>query len=431
MALQKRTLNFLLTAAAIIFLCACTAYADDKVDIHGFISQGYLKTDHNNYMAETKDGSFQFNELGLNFATDLSDKLRIGLQFFARDLGEDGNDDLVLDWAFADYKWRDFLGFRVGRIKTPFGYYNAIRDFDMLRTSIFAPQSVYPEMLRDAFSFMKGVSFYGYVSMGTWGSISYNYLAGLPNVSKDTGYRGATEDFWLFYNLQVKEMTVDLSHAFDCQWETPLPGVLIGGTFYVINNLYAEGTVGGDGGYADYKKLTYFKKFNDMTGYALFLRYTMGSAIFSNEFWENKTETIIDAVRTYDDPGFLKAVDLTNQGWYVSLSYRFNEIFEAEYCYSEFFPDKTNKNGKGFYPANDLGEVLGLNGVKKQLINEFEAWKKTSTFSFRFDINEFWLFKLETAYNDGFGDYTSADNGDHKNLKRYWWLYAAKVTYNF
>ena len=151
--------SVLMLVAFWLLLAPLSAASEDfDVDIHGFISQGYLKTDHNNYMAQTEEGSFEFNEMGLNFGTDLTEKLRIGMQLFARDLGKDGNDDLVLDWAFADYRWRDWLGFRVGRIKMPFGYYNSIRDFDMLRTSVFAPQSVYPEMLRDMISFMKGLS---------------------------------------------------------------------------------------------------------------------------------------------------------------------------------------------------------------------------------------------------------------------------------
>lgn len=410
------------------------AYAGDgeKVDIHGFISQGYLKTDHNNYMAETEDGSFQFNELGLNFGTDLTDKLRLGLQFFARDLGTDGNDELVLDWAFADYRWRDWLGFRVGRIKIPFGYYNAIRDFDMLRTGVFVPQSVYAEILRDTFSFMKGIGLYGYIPLDRLGSLSYNALTGIPNISNETGYAGTIEDFWSFYHLNIQDMTVDMSHTFDFQWETPLDGFLIGGTFYFFNNVYYEGTLGGHGGYADYKGLTYMRDKSDMSGYFLLLRYTLGNAVVSGEFTQNTNKSKIDADRKLDDKGYLSGEPLVSRGWYVGLSYRFNKVFETEYKYSVFYPDKNNRDGKDRYPYTPLNDVFGAVGSLKQFYgNEFEAWKKTSTFSFRFDINEFWLIKLEAAYNDGFGGFTTADNGDHSDLKRYWWLYAAKVTFNF
>ena len=58
-----------------------------NVAIHGFVSQGYLKTDDVNYLAETKKGTYQFNEAGLNFNYSL-DKLRVGAQILSRDLGE-------------------------------------------------------------------------------------------------------------------------------------------------------------------------------------------------------------------------------------------------------------------------------------------------------------------------------------------------------
>ena len=73
-------------ALLIIFnLVSSLSYAGEgvtSVDIHGFISQGYLKTDHNNYLAQSEKGSFQFNEMALNFGTDLTENLRFGCQFF-------------------------------------------------------------------------------------------------------------------------------------------------------------------------------------------------------------------------------------------------------------------------------------------------------------------------------------------------------------
>ena len=91
----------------------------EDVDIHGFLAQGYLKTDKNNFLADTEDGTFEFNEMGINFVTGVTDRLRIGIQFFARDIGDLGNDEIVLDWGYGDYLWREWLGFRAGLIKIP------------------------------------------------------------------------------------------------------------------------------------------------------------------------------------------------------------------------------------------------------------------------------------------------------------------------
>ncbi|MBU0992287.1 MAG: hypothetical protein KJ737_07310, partial [Proteobacteria bacterium] len=144
-----------------------------SVDIHGFISQGYLKSDNNNFLSETEDGSFQFNEMGINFNTSLTDDLRLGIQFFSRDLGKNGNDEVVVDWALADYHFRDWMGLRVGKMKIPINLYNESRDIDMLRTQVLLPQSVYAELYRDIYATQKGFCLYGDIMIGYMGRIAY------------------------------------------------------------------------------------------------------------------------------------------------------------------------------------------------------------------------------------------------------------------
>jgi len=115
------------------------------IDIHGLISQGFLKSDDNNFLAnDSEDGTFQYNDMGINFSKKLTEQIRLGLQLFARDLGDIGNDDVELDWAFADYRWKDWLGLQVGKIKFPHGLYGETRDIDALRTNILLPQHVLP-----------------------------------------------------------------------------------------------------------------------------------------------------------------------------------------------------------------------------------------------------------------------------------------------
>ncbi|RLC03008.1 MAG: hypothetical protein DRI57_29555, partial [Deltaproteobacteria bacterium] len=148
---MKKTI-FLTVFISIMLIGNLRAFEIPKIDIHGFVSQGFLKTDQNNYLGDTEDGTFQFNEMGINFSTKLPKRLRIGLQFFSRDLGQEGNNDIVLDWAYADYRWKEWLGFRIGKIKVVYGLYNETRDMDMLRASVMLPQSVYTELWRDRLS---------------------------------------------------------------------------------------------------------------------------------------------------------------------------------------------------------------------------------------------------------------------------------------
>ncbi|MEZ4527840.1 MAG: hypothetical protein R2941_18145, partial [Desulfobacterales bacterium] len=109
-----------------VFFAAGSAFAWDmkQIQIHGFVSQGWLKSDNNNYyFADTEDGTFQFNEMGLSFASELTDDLRIGIQLLSKDLGEFGNNDVEIDWAYGDYRFRNWLGVRAGKIKLANGLY--------------------------------------------------------------------------------------------------------------------------------------------------------------------------------------------------------------------------------------------------------------------------------------------------------------------
>ena len=83
-------------------LCiAGNAYSYDAM-INGFIAQGYLQTDRNNFHTDTEQGTFQFNEMGIKFSSAVSDHLFLGMQFFARDLGNLGNDEIVIDYEVRD-----------------------------------------------------------------------------------------------------------------------------------------------------------------------------------------------------------------------------------------------------------------------------------------------------------------------------------------
>ena len=134
-----------------VFFVASTAYSLEfgdlstelDVEIHGYISQGYMKSSSNNFYAETEDGTAEFSEAAFNIGTDIGDNLHIGMQVLARKLGEFGKGELEIDWGYADYRWKDWLGIRAGKMKVVHGLYNTTRDADFLRTSIFLPQSVF------------------------------------------------------------------------------------------------------------------------------------------------------------------------------------------------------------------------------------------------------------------------------------------------
>src|SRR3712207_689883 len=74
---------------------------------HGFASQGFLLTTGNEYLVtDSKKGSFQFSEVGLNFTRDLTERLRFGAQFLAQNFGPAGSYTPKVDWFYLDHRVR-------------------------------------------------------------------------------------------------------------------------------------------------------------------------------------------------------------------------------------------------------------------------------------------------------------------------------------
>lgn len=88
---------------------------------HQFISQGYFRSSSNNYLGNSREGSFDFTEVGLNATKTLTNNIDVGAQFFSRKLGPAENFNATFDWFYANYQFNNWLKFKFGRIKIPFG----------------------------------------------------------------------------------------------------------------------------------------------------------------------------------------------------------------------------------------------------------------------------------------------------------------------
>src|SRR5689334_23129464 len=91
----------LAVAASFVFTgglqAAISLGENSRVQIGGFFSQGYLKSEGNNYPAEDRSGTFDFREMAFNASGSLGAHLRLGAQAFAQRLGNYGEDKVILD----------------------------------------------------------------------------------------------------------------------------------------------------------------------------------------------------------------------------------------------------------------------------------------------------------------------------------------------
>ncbi len=370
------------------------AHADiGDVQIHGFISQGYLQTEHNDFYQNSSDGTFEFNEMGLTFGTMLTDQLMLGIQFFARDLCSIGNDEIVVDWAYADYIWKQWLGFRIGKTKAAMGLYNEFRDVDMLRTGVFLPQAVYWDLLRDSLLSITGAGIYGKINLKMIGELEYQFHTGEMNIDADEGTADAIEGLGF---PEISSIEVDKAFAWGLKWSTPVPGLLLG-----MSQIRVDLDAIND---AASLRL----KYRPYNAFVYSLEYVWNNMIIAAEM--NKAVFVPTLVIGNNE----STMDQENQmGRYVSVAYRFTEWFESMITYSEFYEN-----------------IDHMDGDQKPEGREWEAWQKDWTLSFRFDINENWLFKLEGHLING----TTQVSFRYMSVfdtKEDWTMFLAKVTYSF
>lgn len=110
------------------------------VQVHSFVSQGFGYSNQNNYLTmKTSNGSAAFTDMGANIAMPVTDKFRVGAQFYTRNIGNLGNWRPQLDWAVGDYRFKSWFGIRGGIVKTTFGLHNDTQDMEFLHTNALLP----------------------------------------------------------------------------------------------------------------------------------------------------------------------------------------------------------------------------------------------------------------------------------------------------
>lgn len=379
------------------------------ITLHGFVSQGAFVSTENDYLGHSERGSFEFLEAAVNVSSEVTDRLRIGAQLFTRDLGPIGNYTLSLDWAYLDYRLRDWLGLRAGRIKIPFGLYNEFIDVDAARLQILPPQSVYSTRNRDILLAHTGFSVYGSSALGAAGALDYHAYAGALFVDPNSNA--------LVVVGPVELDAVDTKYVAGGQlfWRTPLTGLRVGGSLLHSNlafhfsvdtltrmQLVMAGLVPGD---FDGTFVYGYRDINLGIGSA---EYMIGDFTFSAEYSRTGYH-VYSSIPTVFPP-----TDIDSEGLYGMASYRLTESLEAGAYYSLFFADADDRDGSG-----------------ERFTESHRAYQKDLAVTARFDVNDSWLWKLEAHYMDGTGDVLDDDPADPDNLASKWGFFLVKTTLTF
>ena len=352
-----------------------------ELQVHGFISQGFLLTSANDYLARSSKGSFEFTELGLNFTLPATDRLTLGLQIFSHALGPIGDYRATLDWYSLDYHWRDWLGIRAGRVKVPFGLYNDSSDIDSARTAILLPQSIYPAANRDFLLAQTGGELYGFKDLGVAGGLDYRLYGG--TIFLDVKQQAGSP-------FSVVDLNVPFVAGGRMLWMPPVEGLRLGGSLQFL------------------RLETHLLPASSSSSVAVNIpamlwvasvEYTVRDLLFAAEYsrWRVRAES--------SNPAMFPETLTFSERAYALTSYRLSSWLQAGAYYSLLFPNVSQRGGP---QGRQLDAALTL----------------------RFDVNAYWLIKLEGHYMHGTAGLSSSLNGNRplSTLAPDWALFTVKTT---
>jgi hypothetical protein len=338
---------------------------DRTVQIHGFVSQGFIYTSDNNWLTmNTSQGSAAFTDFGLNMSVPVTDKLRVGAQVYDRNLGQLGQYHPSLDWALADYRFKSWFGIRGGKVKTTLGLYNDTQDLDFLHTFALLPQSVYSTDLRDTTIAHLGGDLYGNIPLRRHlGDLSYTAYAGHRSDSVYSGY----PYFLSQYGIQLRSLG-GLQYGGDLRWNTPLKGLRVGASR--LN----QDVTGRDSVLKQYSKADWTNQF--------YGQYTFGKLRIDSEYRQYLRDQIIvnDASEVVTDA----------RGWYVSGTYRIGKWLNLGSYYSRYTMTQLYSGPLTASNQNQTDTSLPGNHIYDRVITA------------RVDLTKFWNVKVEGHFMNGY-----------------------------
>jgi hypothetical protein len=361
-----------------------------RLQIHGFITQAYVKTTENQFFGDSKDGSFDFRELGINASHRFNHKLLASAQLLSRLAGEMYDGSLTVDYAQLDYhlyssQWKR-LGLILGRYKNPLGLYNDTRDVAATRPGIFMPQAIYWDRVRNMMLSNDGLQLYGETN-SEMHRFNLNLLLGKtpidenvensyipPNFGASMEQDGYTYGGRLLYEWDGGRIRLALSNAMlKVDYETD---TLPGGSFD--------------------------------------LDYWVLSAQYNNGPWRLTAEYMQEPL---DYSGFADPADTTVDGYYLQGDYRLHDDWELMLRYEESHYNKDDPDG------SKMSLVSGQ--------EPYNHYSKLWTLGLLWEPSEQLMLRAEFSRIEGTIFLSSQENQMPNETIKDWNLFSLLVSYSF
>lgn len=182
----------------------------EGLSVHGFLTQAYGVSDGHQRLGIPSYGTADYRVAALLFRYDATDQDAFVLQFSHERIGRSpltaGEPAVDLDWVFYERRFGENTLARVGKIRTPVGIYNEIRDVGTLLPLYRPPTTLYGEQMY-ASETVDGAMVGHRVPLGDWSLDlegffgSWEYLQwDLETIAEIDG--GAGAQVWLRTPLQ-------------------------------------------------------------------------------------------------------------------------------------------------------------------------------------------------------------------------------------
>lgn len=412
----------LLLAGACLVPVARAAFSWHDAQFGGFVSQGYLKSSKNDYLGESKDGTFDLREYAFNSSISQG-AWRVGAQAFGQKLGNYGNDRIKLDWATVDYQAKQWFGLRAGRVKMPRGLYNEALDLDMTRPFVLLPEGVYDPRLRDFQASFDGAMAYGNIELRRFGSLDYRAYYGDMKIPTNGG---ANRYFNNGTARELGPMKMKSVYGSSLFYNTPLQGLRFGYSYSLFDRLTSKSWPSAEQ-LASNSSDPYTKSTESYPRHLFSGEFIKGDWVFAAEYGREHALYFTDSFPGIAKPKYAhRPTKFTATSYYYAVSRRINQRLEVG-AYLDSYDDATST----------VSTKTGLTKVEPLKQKDYAV-------SVRFDVTSHLLFKVEYHFIEGTGKIWDSPSGlpiEGRNtippgqpfvrLAERWGMFAAKTTYTF
>jgi hypothetical protein len=314
----------------------------------------------------------------------------------SRRAGAGGPGNIRLDYGFVDYTFftgeTSQMGIRLGRMKTPLGFYNDTRDVPFTRPSILLPQSIYFDRTRKLALAADGAHLYGEYR-SNMGNISFQAGAVRPLV------RGAETEVALLGSGVPGHLVPDVLYTGRINYELDEGRLRFALSASQLNIGYDPAAI---------DKL-----------HAGHIRFTplIFSAQYNAERWSLTSEY---ALRHFEYKNFGVAplnLNFFGESYYFQGVYRFTPEWEAIVRYDVLYTNRDDRSGEKWAAATGRPA--------------FNRFAKDITVGLRWNITPELMVRAEYHRVNGTGWLSTLDNPVPGDLAQHWDLFSILGSYRF